>query len=127
MDIFKIAILAIIVVFVIAITKELRPEFAVLVSVAGSIVLLLYVLGYFGTLLQFYNRIVVATGVSHEYFAVILKCIGIGYLVEFASSICRDSGCASMSDKVVFAGKISVLALAVPIIQSLFDLISGML
>ncbi len=127
MDIIKIVILAIIVVFVIAITKELRPEFAVLITVVASALLLFYVLGYFSTLLRFYNSIVAATGINQEYFSIILKCIGIGYLVEFASSICKDSGCGSMSDKVVFAGKISVLALAIPIIQSLFDLISGML
>ncbi len=127
MDIVKIALLSCVIVFAITFTKQIKPEIAVLITIAGSVIMLIYVLGYFNNIVVFYNKLVLSTGVDQKYFTILLKAIGIGYLVEFASGVCRDSGNSSIADKVVFAGKLAILSLAVPIIESIFTLISGIL
>ena len=50
-----------------------------------------------------------AARVSHV--KVILKMVGIGYLVEFSAGILNDFGQNSLADKLVFCGKIVVLVL----------------
>ncbi len=127
MDIIKVSLLAIAIVFAITFTKQIKPELSVIITVAGSVVMLVYVLGYFNNIVVFYNELVVKTGVDQQYFTILLKAIGIGYLVEFASGICKDSGNSSIADKVVFVGKLAILSLAVPIIQSIFHIISDIL
>jgi len=123
MNILKISLLAIAIVFAIVFTKQIKPEFSVLISVAGSVVMLAYVLGFFTDVVVFYNQIISKAGIDQELFTILLKAIGVGYLVEFASGICRDSGNNSIADKVVFAGKISILILAIPIIKTLFNVV----
>ena len=127
MDIIKVSLLAIAIVFAITFTKQIKPELSVIITVAGSVVMLIYVLGYFNNIVVFYNELVVKTGVDQQYFTILLKAIGIGYLVEFASGIAKDSGNSSIADKVVFVGKLAILSLAVPIIQSIFHIISDIL
>ena len=127
MDVVKVSLLAIAIVFAITFTKQIKPEMSVIITVAGSVVMLVYILGYFNNIVVFYNQLVVSTGVNQKYFTILLKAIGIGYLVEFASGVCRDSGNTSIADKVVFVGKLSILSLAVPVIQSIFEIISDIL
>ncbi|MBE5735297.1 MAG: hypothetical protein E7361_02500 [Clostridiales bacterium] len=127
MDIVKVSLLAIAIVFAITFTKQIKPEMSVIITVAGSVVMLIYILGYFNDIVVFYNQLVVSTGVNQKYFTILLKAIGIGYLVEFASGVCRDSGNTSIADKVVFVGKLSILSLAIPVIQSIFEIISDIL
>ena len=127
MDVVKVSLLAIAIVFAITFTKQIKPEMSVIITVAGSVVMLIYILGYFNDIVVFYNQLVVSTGVNQKYFTILLKAIGIGYLVEFASGVCRDSGNTSIADKVVFVGKLSILSLAIPVIQSIFEIMSDIL
>lgn len=127
MDILKFALLAIAITFAVVFTKQIKPEFAVIITVAGSVVMLAYILGFFGKLVTFYNELTLRTGINQEYFSILLKAIGVGYLVEFASNVCRDSGNNAFADKVILAGKISILLLAMPILESIFQLISDLL
>ncbi len=127
MNILKLSLFAISIVFAIVFTKQVKPEFAVIVSVAGSIAILAYILGFFTDLVVLYNQLIAKTGINQEYFTILLKAIGVGYLVEFASGVCKDSGNSSIADKVTLAGKISILLLAVPIIKSIFEIVSGII
>ena len=127
MDILKISLFAIAIAFAVVFTKQVKPEFAILITIAGSTIMLAYVLGFFSKLINIYNELTIRTGINQEYFSILLKAIGIGYLVEFASNVCKDSGNNAIADKVILAGKISILFISVPIIESIFKLVSDLL
>ena len=57
----------------------------------------------------------------------LLKMIGIGYLVEFSAGILSDFGQNSVADKLIFCGKIVILILAIPILESVLSLINRLL
>ena len=67
------------------------------------------------------------TGLDAAIVKTLLKMVGIGYLVEFSAGILNDFGQNSLADKLVFCGKILVLILAVPILESILELISDLL
>ena len=50
-----------------------------------------------------------------------------GYVAEFTSSVCVDSGNKSIADKVMLAGKITVMLLTLPVIKALIGVIGDML
>ena len=56
-----------------------------------------------------------------------MKIVAIGYLVEFAAGILEDFGSKSLADKLVFAGKVVIFTMSVPILRSLVELIGGFL
>ena len=123
MEIFKVVIAAILIIFVITIIKQIKPEFAIAITILGSISLIAYILSYFSPVVTLFEKIINTTGLDTSMFATLLKIIGIGYLVEFCADICNDSGNSSIANKVILGGKIFIFILAVPIITNLFEII----
>ncbi len=127
MEIFKIIALGILICVVIIIVKQIKPEFAVLVLIAGSIIMLCYLFNYFTNILGVFDKIISKTGINVELFSIILKIVGIGYLIEFAANICADSGNPAIADKIVLGGKLIILTVSMPIITNLLDIIVELL
>ncbi len=68
-------------------------------------------------IIQMIERIAINANVNSVYVETILKIIGIAYIVEFASQITKDAGQGSIASKIEMAGKIVILAMAVPILN----------
>ena len=127
MEIFKIVGIGIISCVIIIVVKQVKPEFAVTIIISASILILVYILKYFVQIFSFFQDVVDKTGIDTNLFTILIKIIGIGYLVEFGASICEDSGNSSIANKVILGGKIAIFILAIPIIKNLFNLLLGLL
>ncbi|MBR4407999.1 MAG: stage III sporulation protein AD [Clostridia bacterium] len=123
MDIFKILALAILTCIATIIVKQVKPDFASIVAIAGGVVILLFILNYLGDILSVFQGIISKTGLSPSLFSTILKIIGIGYLTEFTANLCNDSGNSSLATKVGLAGKVIILFISLPIITNLIEII----
>lgn len=107
--------------------KGTKPELSFAVTVTGIIVILLFILdGLRGTLTVF-SEIARLTGVENGILKVFLKIIGVGYLTEFGAGILQDFGSNAVADKVVLGGKIIIILLSVPVLESLLQLFRGFL
>ena len=49
------------------------------------------------------------------------------YIAEFASDLCRDAGYQGVAGQIQIFGKISVLAVSVPVLTALLDVIQTFL
>ena len=127
MEILKLVGIGIITTIVIIIIKQIKPEFAVVALISGVIIMLYFIFSYFGNVLNVFNQILNKTGVNSELFGIILKIVGVGYIIEFGASICADSGNPAIADKIILGGKLLILVLAMPIITNLLDLIIGLI
>ena len=127
MDIFKILAIAILTCIASLIVKQVKPDFASLVSLAGGVVILLLLINYIASILDVFRGIIDKANLSPTLFSSILKIIGIGYLTEFTANLCTDTGNSSLASKVGLAGKIIILFLALPIITNLLEVIMGIL
>ena len=127
MDIFKIVGIGVVACIIVIIVKQLKPELAVTVIVATSVLILIYVLKNFSQIFFIFNQIIEKTGINSDLFMILIKIIGVGYLVEFGASICEDSGNSSIANKVILGGKIAIFVMAIPIVQNLFNLILELL
>lgn len=127
MDIFKILALAILTCIATIIVRQIKPDFASIVAIAGGVVILLFVLNYLGDVLAVFQNIINKTGLSPTLFSTILKIVGIGYLTEFTANLCNDSGNSSLATKVGLAGKIIILFVSLPIITNLIEIIMEIL
>lgn len=127
MELLKIVAFGIVFSFLIIVTKQLKPEFSLLIIIAGSCVILMYLLQYIDIVIYDIDNIVAQTGINKELFIIILKIIGVGYLVEFGANICIDSGNQSIADKIILAGKVVILSVSMPVISNLLNTIIGLL
>ena len=123
MDIFRIIGIGLLTCVVALIIKQIRPEFYIVVVITGSIVILFMIVDELRTVFEYFLSIFNKTNLNYELFSNMIKIIGVGFLTEFANGICVDTGNASIGEKVVIAGKILILCLALPIISSLLNVI----
>lgn len=127
MQIFQLVGIAIITAVAALLLKGTKPELAFAVTIAGGIILLLFAFEIFKGSLTIFQKITDVTGIESSIVKILLKMIGIGYLVEFSAGILNDFGQSNLGDKLVFCGKIIVLVLAVPILESVLNLIVKLL
>ncbi|HEY8390312.1 MAG TPA: stage III sporulation protein AD [Clostridia bacterium] len=127
MDIIKIIAIGLTSAVAYSLLKESKPEIAYLVLLAGSVIVFLMVVDMLVDIISTINGLAQKTGLDTGIIASVLKIIGIGYITEFSAGICEDMGAKSMSDKVLFGGKVIILFLSLPIITALIELIISIL
>lgn len=127
MSIFKIAAIGLVTVVCVMALRDVKSDLALVVAVAGSVIILLMLVGEFTEVFAALEEIVTKAGLSGEVVGLVFKVIGIGYITEFSAGLIEDCGMKSLADKVVLGGKVIIFALSLPIISKLFELISGML
>jgi len=127
LEILKLVSLGILISTIIVIIKQIKPELAISVSVVGSIIMLLFILNSFSNIFNIFNQIIEKTGVNAELFSILLKIIGVGYLVEFSADICSDSGNLSIANHIILGGKILIFILSIPVIKNLLEIIIGLI
>ncbi|HCJ57073.1 MULTISPECIES: stage III sporulation protein AD [Lutispora] len=123
MNIMQIVALGIVAAILAIVLKEYRPELAMQVSIAAGLIIFISMLSKFTQVLEVLKSYAVKAEVDILYFSIILKVIGIAYITEFGAQVCRDSGEGSIASKIEFAGKVLIMAIAVPIYAALFDII----
>ncbi len=125
--IFKLVALGVISTVLILLLKDTRPEMALLTGVASGILMLLVVFDRLFDVIDAFYRIAEKTQIDMGLFSSVLKIIGVGYLTEFSANVCADAGSKSVGDKIMLGGKVVIIVLALPIINSLVEIITGIL
>ena len=79
----------------------------------------------FNALISVYTRINMFTaGINQEYIKLIVKVIGISYVTEISSNICKENGFAALASAMEIYARISVAGLCIPVIVTLFEMVS---
>lgn len=122
MDIIKIVGIGFLTLIVILVLKEFKKEYAIYASILGGIILLTMSFGTISEIVGFLNRISEKTSYNNSGFiTLLLKITGIAVLVEYGTSICRDSGETAIASKIDFAGKIIIISMSIPVISLALD------
>ena len=127
MDVVKIVGMGLIISLCVILIKQVKPEMSFAVLVAGSIIMISMIFEYFTNVFGVLDTIINATGIDQELFQIVLKIIGIGYIIEFGAGLCNDTGNTSIGEKMLLAGKILILVISLPIVTSLFDIVIGLI
>jgi stage III sporulation protein AD len=127
MEILKIIGVALITVFTSALLKSSKPELSFAVTVTGIIVISLFIIDALEGTLTSFSSLAQITGAPNGLLKLLIKIVGVGYITEFGAGIITDFGSPSVADKVVLAGKLTIIILSIPILESLLKLIGGFL
>lgn len=127
MNIFTVAAVGLIGTIFAVFMRKMGDEYRICVSVFCVCALLIAVFPYFSELLAQILSFSKLSETDTENFTFLLKAVGIGYISQFSSDICADAGENAIASKIEFAGRICILAMTVPVVSSLVEMIGKML
>ena len=117
-ELLKICGIAILCVTLLLISRELKGSFLWAVRIVGIILIAgVLVLSLDGVRQEL--RIFTDLGSISEYVTVMIKALGISFLVKICSDICRDCGEGSLAFGVESAGKVSIIYMCIPLISDI--------
>ncbi|RLQ98270.1 stage III sporulation protein AD [Falsibacillus albus] len=119
--------IALVTTFLALIVKEQKPNFAFLLVVFVGCAIFLFLIDQIYLIIRMIEKIAINANINMIYVETILKIIGIAYIAEFASHITKDAGQGAIAAKVELAGKILILAMAIPILTVLIETVINMI
>ena len=121
MTIIQAAVLGITAVALAVQLKPLRQEYSVYLILAAGLVIGFLSISRLELILATVRAIGSQIRVKNIYLGTLLKMVGITYIAEFASGICRDAGFSALGTQVEMFGKLSILAVSAPVLQALLE------
>ena len=107
--------------------KGLKGEYGIYLVAAVGLVIFFYGVTKLKTVIETIRQVPSYIRLNRMYLEVLLKMIGITYIAEFSSGICKDAGYGSLGSQIEIFGKLSVLAVSMPILLALLDTVQQFL
>jgi len=127
MDIFKIIVIGIVGCIFILILKKQNPEFGLYISIMTGVIIFFMIIGDLKTIVDSLYYIGNIIDVDSKYIKIIFKVIGIAYISEYSSELCKDCEQSSIGVKIELAGKVLILIVSLPVFMVLINLLTQLL
>ncbi|MEE0930334.1 MAG: stage III sporulation protein AD [Acutalibacteraceae bacterium] len=127
MNIIGICILAVVGTILAVTLKQTTPNFSVMLALITGVIIFIALCTSLPNITNKIESLMNSTGVNTEYTTVLLKSVGICFICQFSSDICKDAGQNALSGKVEFAGKILILISALPLIEEVLNTATSLL
>lgn len=103
--------------------KSGKSEYGVYMSVAISILIFVCIVDKLELFVRTVSQISQYIKIDTSYIATMLKMIGITYIAEFSSSVCKDAGYQTIAVQIEIFSKLTILALGMPVLLALLETI----
>lgn len=107
--------------------KSIKAEYALIVSLACGILLLLWALSLTEPIFEQLSLLLDKTGLESEYTSILAKALGVSVCAQLAADACCDAGESAIGSKIEFAGKICLLLMSLPLFSRLLEMASEIL
>ena len=123
MAVVKIALLGIAAVLIAGKLKNVQPEYGIFIGVAAGLIIFGFSVTRLQVILSEIEKIRQYLSVHSSYVAVVIKVVGIAYISEFSSNLCRDAGYSGIASQIEMFGKLTILVMSLPVLTALLDTI----
>ena len=124
MTVVTVGIIGIMTVLMAVQLKSLKGEYGLYLVLAAACVIFFYGTLRLRGILEGMQKI---QNMNPVYLNTLLKMTGITYIAEFSSGICKDAGYGALGIQIEIFGKLSILAVSLPVILALLDTLQGLL
>lgn len=107
--------------------KSGKAEYGIYISIALSLLLFFCVLGRLEIVVEAVRTLSSYVHIDSAYVGTLIKMLGITYIAEFSSGICKDAGYQTIAVQIEIFGKLSVLVLSMPVLLALLNVIRDFL
>ncbi|GFI31534.1 MAG: stage III sporulation protein AD [Lachnospiraceae bacterium] len=127
MDILKIAVLGIAGMLLGILLKDQKKEYELFVTLGVSLCIFYFIMSKLELVLSVINRMQEYVRLDAGYIAILIKMIGITYVAEFSSNLCKDAGYQAVAGQIEMFGKLSILVISMPVLLVLLETIGEFL
>jgi len=127
MGIAKVAIIGITAAILALQFKGIKGEYGSYISLAAGIIIFGFAISKLEIIIEGISTLSQYISVNKDYIGVLVKVIGISYICEFASNLCKDAGYSAIASQIEMVGKLSILVMSMPILMSLLETVDSFL
>lgn len=102
-------------------------EYALYIKLAAAAAVMSMIIIFVSPIAETVRNVYSRAGADEEYLTILFKALGICYITQFACDICRDSGENTLASQAELAGKISLMIIALPLFESLADIVAQLI
>jgi len=125
MDVMKIGMIGIAGVFLAILVKEIKPAFSLLISITVCIMIFFFLTEKLWYLVNAFQSFGEYLTIQNSYVKSLMKILGITYLADFSSNICKDAGYHAVAGQIEIFGKLSILAVSTPILAAILEMVQN--
>lgn len=123
MEIIQIVGLCIVTTILVVLLREDRPEIALQMSIIVGAIIFLRMIDQILAVIEYLRELSLRANINNLYIRTVFKIIGIAYIAEFGSQICKDAGSHAIASKIEFGAKILILVLSLPLLMAVMDMV----
>ena len=127
MDIVQIALLGVAGTLLAIQFKGGKTEYGIYICAGISLLIFFSVIGRISVVAERLQEITAYIDLAPVYIEMLLKMLGITFVAEFSSALCRDAGYQTIAQQIEVFAKLAVLVLGLPVVFSLLELIGEFL
>lgn len=94
--------------------KKERAELSTMIGIVTGVIIFFYILSQLSVVTEFLSGTLAKIDMEETYYYQLIKMLGVAYVAEFASSICKDAGHQSIAGMIELFSKLSIVALSIP-------------
>ncbi len=106
--------------------KSQNKMFALLVTLGGAVLIFLISSDAAFNVFDALSDIEDSAGYTGTYVTMMLKVLGISIVTQVVCDICRDNGESALASQTEIASKIMVLAMLLPLFQTVIQIVTGL-
>lgn len=114
----KICAIGIVCAILCVLVKNYRSDFLIPTRLTAVSIIFTLIIIFLSPLLDYIKKLMGMT-LSYEYMEIIIKALGITYLVKISCEICRDCGESNIASGIEIAGKIEIMILSLPLVEKI--------
>lgn len=107
--------------------KQNKAEFSVYLCIGISLLIFFSIFHYLEVIIDTMREVAATINLNNTYIMTLLKMLGVTYVAEFASGICRDAGYQTIASQIEIFSKLTILVLSLPILVALLNTIQNFL
>lgn len=121
MTVMTIAVIGLAAVLLAVQLKGVKGEYGTYLIISAGVLIFFYGISKLETILATMEKIQGYIKINNVYLNTLMKMVGITYIAEFTSGICKDAGYGSIGTQIEVFGKLSILAVSMPILLALME------
>lgn len=125
MELLRLAALCAVCVLPVALLRKKTPEQALLLTIAVLAVAAARCLSLAAPLLEELRALLARAGLETAYLSILLKTTAAALVTRFCADLCKDGGSQALAAAVEAVGAAASLAIAMPLLQAVVELLLG--
>ena len=100
---------------IVVILRQLNPAVAGVLCAAFGVMLLGMLLPDIQRYIEIIRQFLEEMGLEGQYYSVMIRAMGIVFMIQITAQICSDMGVQTIADRVELCGRMAMLGMAIPL------------